>query len=183
MKNWIINEYSPMLQNWITEQYSPEVENWIKEEYSQGVQDWIIEHYSPAVDQWVKNEIKESKKTSLDDIDATLSLLESATEKKPRYGKKEIISETQEDEPKYIREMPADARVKWNLASEEVRESIRRRAKVFNFVNEGAIETFWSKINFDEVKPSQTLFEGLEAVQDERERMYRAQLRSFKNRR
>jgi hypothetical protein len=78
--------------------------------------------------------------------------------------------------------MPAEVRVKWDLASQEVKESIMRRAKLYNFVNEGAVERFWESINFDEVKPS-NVYEGLQDVEDERERAIRSQLRFWRNRR
>jgi peptidoglycan hydrolase-like amidase len=75
-------------------------------------------------------------------------------------------------------EMPADVRVKWDLASNEVKESIQRRAKLYNFMNEGAIERFWNAIDFNEIKPIQNVYEGLETIQDERERAIRARIRS-----
>ena len=75
-------------------------------------------------------------------------------------------------------------RVKWEMASEGVKESITRRAKLYNFTNEGAIERFWANIDFAEVKPiNNNINEGLELVADERERGIRQQLRSWRSRR
>ena len=195
VKEWVANEYSALVEKWVTEEHSetlekwvleqlaPEFEKWIKEEYTPTVQNWIVENYSPVIDKWVKNEIKESKKTTLSSIDETLALLEGSAEQKPKYGRKQILTENNDnDEPKFIREMPEEARVKWNLASEDVKEAIRRRAKVFNFVNESSIEAFWSNINFEEVKPATSIYEGLENIQDEREKAMRASLRRFANR-
>ena len=183
VEKWITEEHSAVLQKWIIEQVAPEFEKWIKEEYSPTVQEWIVEQYSPVIDKWVKNEIKESKKTTLSSIDETLALLENSNEQKPKYGRKEILMESENsDEPKFIREMPADARVKWNMATEEVKEAIKRRAKLYNFVNEGSIEAFWNNIKFEDVKPVANVYEGLENIQDEKEKAMRASLRRFANR-
>jgi hypothetical protein len=183
LEKWLVNEHSETLEKWMLEQLAPAFENWIKEEYTPTVQNWIVENYSPVIDKWVKNEIKESKKTTLSSIDETLALLEGSNEQKPKYGRKQILTEsTENDEPKFIREMPQEARVKWNLASEDVKEAIRRRAKVYNFVNEASIEAFWNNINFEEVKPAASIYEGLENIQDERERAIRASLLRFANR-
>lgn len=182
VEKWVAEEHSETLEKWVIEQLAPEFEKWIREEYTPTVQNWIVENYSPVIDKWVKNEIKESKKTTLSSIDETLALLEGSSEQKPKYGRKQILTESNEnDEPKFIREMPQEARVKWNLASEDVKEAIRRRAKVYNFVNEASIEAFWNNINFEEVKPAASIYEGLENVQDEKERAIRASLRRFAN--
>jgi hypothetical protein len=82
--------------------------------------------------------------------------------------------------PKYIAEMPDDVRVKYELASQDVREAIDRRARLTNFTNEGAVAEFWSKIDFENIKPSKSIYEGLENIQDEREKAIRAQFRRFR---
>ena len=193
MKNHFINEMAPKLQSWILEEYSPEVENWCKTEFASGIQNWIVEEFSPEVENWmnesysvkVKDQINESiennKKNNLSAIDETLKVLESLEATKPTYSRKTLITENA-DEPKFIQEMPATARVKWDMASQEVKESINRRAKLYNFVNEGAIERFWNSINFDEIKPTKNIYEGLETIEDERERSIRQSLRSWRNR-
>lgn len=193
MKNHFINEMAPKLQSWILEEYSPEVENWCKTEFASGIQNWIVEEFSPEVENWmnesysvkVKDQINESiennKKNNLSAIDETLKVLESLEVTKPTYSRKTLITENA-DEPKFIQEMPATARVKWDMASQEVKESINRRAKLYNFVNEGAIERFWNSINFDEIKPTKNIYEGLETIEDERERSIRQSLRSWRNR-
>lgn len=193
MKNHFINEMAPKLQSWILEEYSQEVENWCKTEFASGIQSWIVEEFSPEVENWmnesysvkVKDQINESiennKKNNLSAIDETLKVLESLEVTKPTYSRKTLITENA-DEPKFIQEMPATARVKWDMASQEVKESINRRAKLYNFVNEGAIERFWNSINFDEIKPTKNIYEGLETIEDERERSIRQSLRSWRNR-
>ena len=189
MKEHIVEEVAPAVQKWVVEQYSPQIENWAINEFAPGIQNWIVNEYAPSAEAWlnetfrpqIENTINESiansKKSNLNAIDETLRILEELEATKPTYASKTFITENA-DEPKFIQEMPAEARVKWDLASNEVKESIMRRAKLYNFVNEGAVERFWNSIDFAEIKPTQNIYEGLEAIQDERERSIRAKLRS-----
>ena len=187
IQNWIVEEYSPELEKWITEEYSPEVEKWIVEEYSQGIQKWITEEFSPEVEKWITEEysseveskindkLNESKGNKLESIKETLMMLENLEPKaKPTYRR------VDENAPKYIAEMPEDVRVKWNMASDEIKESISRRAKLYNFMTEGAVEKFWRSIDFDSVKPVKNIYEGLENITNERERQIRAMFRSHR---
>ena len=196
-KDMFINEMADKVQNWVVEEFAPEVQNWCVESFAPGIQNWIINEYTPETEKWMNESfmesiktnisgmISESKKNSLNSIDETLKVLESIEATKPTYSRKAIITESVADEPLFIREMPADARVKWNMASEGVKESITRRAKLYNFTNEGAIDRFWANIDFNEVKSINTsnINEGLEVIADERERSVRAQLRSWRSRR
>ena len=194
-KDMFVEEMADKIQNWVVEEFAPEVQNWVVESYSPGIQDWIINEYSPETEKWMNESfaetmksqmaemISESKKNSLSSIDQTLKVLESIEATKPTYSRKALITEGATDEPMFVREMPADIRVKWDMASEGVKESITRRAKLYNFTNEGAVERFWSNIDFNEVKPINSIYEGLETVVDERERDIRAKLRSWRNRR
>lgn len=177
VQDWIVNEFAPGIQNWISEEFSPVVESWVKESYEPELKSQIEE----SLTEKVSSMISESKKNNLNAIDETLQLLEGLETTKPTYSSKTLITENA-DEPKFIQEMPAESRVKWDLASQEVKESIVRRAKLYNFTNEGAIERFWNNINFDEVKPA-NIYEGLQEVEDERERNIRQQLRSWRSRR
>lgn len=190
IQNWVVEEFAPEVQNWVVEEFSPEVQNWVVESFAPGIQDWIINEYSPETEKWMNESftetmkakmaemISESKKNSLSSIDETLKVLESIEATKPTYSRKALITESATDEPMFIREMPADTRVKWDLASEGVKESITRRAKLYNFANEGAVERFWANIDFEEVKPINNIYEGLNNIIDERERDIRARLRS-----
>ena len=194
VQNWIVEEYSPVLQEYITEEFAPEVQNWCVESFAPGIQNWIINEYAPEVEKFmnenfmetVKNHIAESitesKKNSLSSIDETLKVLESIEATKPTYSRKAIITENAADEPLFVRNMPADVRVKWEMASEGVKESITRRAKLYDFTNEGAIDRFWNNIDFTEVKPINNVYEGLETIVDEKERSIRASLRSWRTR-
>ena len=195
VQNWIVEEYSPVLQEYITEEFAPEVQNWCVESFAPGIQNWIINEYAPEVEKFmnenfmetvkshIAESITESKKNSLSSIDETLKVLESIEATKPTYSRKAIITEGNTDEPLFVRNMPADARVKWEMASEGVKESITRRAKLYDFTNEGAIDRFWNNIDFTEVKPIQNVYEGLETVVDEKERAIRASLRSWRSKR
>jgi hypothetical protein len=189
IQQWVVEEFAPEVQNWIVEEYSPEVEKWTTTEFAQGVQKWLVEEYAPEVEKWItesygkelENKINESiqanKANKMDSIKEVLNVLENLeAPSKPVYTRK-----VNEDAPKYIQEMPENIRAKYNMASQEVKESIARRAKLYNFLNEGAVEAFWNSIDFENIKPSQNLYEGLNNIADERERAIRRQLRSKRN--
>ena len=137
-----------------------------------GVQGYTDEHVLPEVDSKVSESVKTSKNSTLSSIDETLKLLESSVSQKTPY--KRIVENA--DEPKFIAEMPEVSRVKWNLATPEVKESITRRARVFNFVGENAIQNFWESVDWN-ITPAKSVYEGLETVQDNFERNIRATLR------
>ena len=189
VEKWVINEFAPEIENWIVEDYSPEIENWCKTEFADGIQKWITEEYSPEVENWlnesysekVKDIVEESKSSNLNSIDETLKLLESINVTKPKYQSKVNIVENS-DEPRYVQEMPADKRPLWDMASNEVKESIHRRAKLYNFVNEGSIEKFWENVNFNDIKPSKNIYEGLDLIENDRERRIRSAFRRWRNR-
>ena len=190
IQHWVVEEFAPEVQNWVVEEFSPEVQNWVVESFAPGIQDWIINEYAPETEKWMNESfaetmkermsemISESKKSSLNSIDQTLKVLESLEATKPTYSRKALITESATDEPMFVRDMPADVRVKWDMASEGVKESISRRAKLYNFANEGAVDRFWANIDFNEVKPINNIYEGLETVVDEKEREIRAKLRA-----
>ena len=177
IENWVSKEIAPKIENWIVEEYTPEIEKWVMEEYTpeicNGVEKWIVEEYSEGVDTWLRGQISESKKTSLNDIDSTLKMLEenaALQNQKPVY--KRI---TEEEEPKFIAEMPNESRVKWNLATEEAKESIKRRAKIYNFTK-NSIQDFWESVNW-QVAPTNNVYEGLENVENVWERNLRETFR------
>ena len=193
LKETIINTFTesiaPHVQNWVVEEFSPEIEKWCTTEFAQGIQNWVVEEFSPEVENWMNEEytekvqdvVKESKRNNLNAIDETLKLLESIEVQKPTYPSKVVVRENL-NEPKYIQEMPAEKRAQWDMASDEVKESIHRRAKLYNFVNEGSIERFWENVNFENVKPAKSIYEGLETVENERERQIRESLRRWRSR-
>lgn len=177
MKVWACDEFAPVIENWCINHFSEGIQKWVGTEYTANIETWMNESFKPQLEEKIASMIAESKANNLTAIDETLKILEGLEATKPTYSRKALITENA-DEPKFIVEMPADARVKWDLASDEVKESIKRRAKLYNFVTEGAIERFWNTVNFDEVKPVHNIYEGLEAIEDQRERDIRAKLRS-----
>lgn len=190
IQQWVIEEFGPEVEKWVCEEYSPHVEKWVIKQVAPGIQQWMTEHFAPEIENWVSESfganvkdmiaegLKETKAGQLKSITETIQMLESldVTKTKPTFGSRSI-NEGGAEEPLYIANMPESARVKFNMASQEVKESIARRAKLFDFTNEGAIERFWSGINFDEVKPAASVYEGLENITDERERAIRAGFR------
>ena len=177
VQNWVVEEVCPGIQNWAITEFAPGIQNWMINEYTPNVETWLNESFAEQMAEKTQAIVAESKKSSLSAIDQTLKVLEGMETMKPTYSRKALITENA-NEPKFIAEMPADVRVKWDLASNEVKESISRRARLYNFLNEGAVERFWNAINFDEVKPVQSVYEGLETIQDERERAIRARIRA-----
>ena len=190
IQKWVVEEFAPEVEKWVVEQYSPEIEKWCTTEFAQGIQKWIVEEYAPEVENWItesygkelESKINESiqanKGSKLDAIKETLKVLENMEPKaKPVYSRR-----VNEDAPKYIQEMPEAIRVKYNMASQEVKESIARRAKLYNFLTEGAVEAFWNSIDFENIKPAQNLYEGLENIENEREQRIRQSIRNWRNR-
>ena len=207
VQEWVVNEFSPEVQKWVVEHYSPEVQKWVVEEFAPEVQNWLVEQYSPAVQGWltehclpeVENKINESltekfndslnekieerlkasKNEKLQNIDSVLSMLESHQTQKPVYGRKSVMLNENQDEPKYIQQMPAEKRVQWNMASAEIRESVERRAKLYNFNQEGAIEHFWESVDLTKAPQTKDINEGLDKIQDEWEKNIRASIRGW----
>ena len=186
VQNWIVEHYSPEVQNWITEEYSQEIQNWIVEEYSQGIQKWLTEHYEPELKTQItesfKKELNESKNSKFNMIDSILEMLENKQVQKPVYGRKANMINENANTPKYIAEMPAEARVKYDLASQDIKESIDRKAKLYDWSKENAIENFWESIDFNAKPNVNNVMEGLEKITDERERAIRESIRRWRNR-
>ena len=182
VQNWIVEHYSPEIQKWAIDELCPEIQNWIVEEYSQGIQGWIQEHARPEIENKLSEKITESFKSNkvekLQSIDSVLTMLEEHKTAKPVYGRKaNMVAES--DEPRYIQEMPTDKRVKWNMASQDIRESIQRRASLYDFSREGAIQHFWESIDFDKIAPIKRLNEDLNNITDEWEKRVRASIRGW----
>ena len=197
VQNWVVEHFAPEVQNWITEQYSPEVQNWVVEQFGTDMKKWVVESYSENLQKWLsehyepelKNQSAESLKADLNEaknskfnmIDSILEMLENKQVQKPVYGRKALLNENA-NAPKYIAEMPADVRVKYDLASQDVKESIDRKAKLYDWSKENAIENLWESIDF-EAKPNvNNVMEGLDNITDERERSIRESIRRWRNR-
>ena len=185
-QNWVIEHYSPEVQNWCVEQLCPEIQNWIVEEYSATLQTWLNEHYSKDIKadivESMRNEIKEAKDNKFGMIDSILECLENTTaNQKPQYGRKANMIAENANAPKYLAEMPAEYRVKYDLAPQEVKESIQRRANVYNWA-EHSVQDFWESVNFEATQTKNLLTEGLDTITDEREKALRARIRAWRNR-
>ena len=185
-QNWVVEHYSPEVQKWCVEQLCPEIQNWIVEEYSATLQTWLNEHYSKDIKadivESMRNEIKEAKDNKFGMIDSILECLENTTaNQKPQYGRKANMIAENANTPKYITEMPAEYRVKYDLASQEVKESIQRRANVYNW-SEHSVQDFWESVNFEAAQTKNLLTEGLDTITDEREKALRARIRAWRNR-
>lgn len=194
VQNWVINEYTPGVQKWLLEDYSTEVQKWLCEQYAASLQGWITEHYEAElmgkVNGCIAEGLKNNKTMKLEMVDALLNDMEKNVREgvKPTFGRtatpvnENLNPGNGAEEPKFIKMMPEATRVKWNLASDEVKESIVRRARLYNLNEDASIEGFWAKMDgeFDNIKGVKSIYEGLENVQDERERMIRAQLRAHR---
>ena len=144
------------------------------------------EHYSKDIKadivESMRNEIKEAKDNKFGMIDSILECLENTTaNQKPQYGRKANMIAENANAPKYITEMPAEYRVKYDLASQEVKESIQRRANVYNWA-EHSVQDFWESVNFEPTQTKNLLTEGLDTITDEREKALRARIRAWRNR-
>jgi len=199
IQKWMINEVAPEIQAWILEDYSPDVQNWCQTEFATGIQSWFVDEAAPEMEAWITENygatvanqiteaIKEGKKNSLSNIEQTLTMLESIQQVKPVYKGQAQAQQQQttlikeDGAPRYISEMPAESRVKYDLASPEIKEAIDRRAKLFDF-NKHSILEFWAGVNWETIKPVTTIQESLSGIQNERERSIRAQLMSWHSR-
>jgi len=189
-KDYLLNEAAPKIQTWVVEEFGGEVEKWATTEFAQGIQSWIVEEYAPATQNWltehyapkveeqIANAVSESKKNSLSSIDDTLKLLEGIEVSKPIFQSAKSVNE---DAPKYIKEMPEAVRPLYESASDEMKESINRRAKLYNFANEGSIQRFWESIDFNSTPTVKNVYEGLDQITDQRERAIRAAFRSWRS--
>lgn len=168
VQDWMINEFAPGIQNWIVEEYSPSVEGWIQEHYGQDVKDMI--------DTTIKENLKESSEDKMKSIKDTLALLEGFKAQKPALSSR-VVTESA-GQPLYIQNMPDALRPKYNMAPKEVKESIARRAKLYNLVTEAAVARFWESVDFDKLAPTQQVNESaLNNVEDIYERNIRAMFR------
>ena len=180
IEKWITEEYSQKIQDWVVEEYSGEIQKWITEDYSNTLQTWLIEHFTPEV---ITKQITESKTDKLNMIDSILEMLDSKQLQKPIYGRKAQMLNEDINVPKYIAEMPNDVRVKYDLASDAVKESISRRARLYDWSKNNAIQNFWEHIDFEKLN-SNMISESVKqpSVIDAKENAIRESIRSWRNR-
>ena len=204
LQKWLTENYSKRVQEWIIEEFAPEVQNWVVEEYSQKVQDWVVEEYSNEVQKWITNDysenlqkwlmehftpevitkqMNESKSDKLGMIDSILEMLDNKQIQKPVYGRKAQMLNEDINTPKYIAEMPNDIRVKYDLSNDQVKESISRRARLYDWSKPNAIQNFWEHIDFDKLN-SNMISESVKPsnVIDAHENAIRESIRNWRNR-
>lgn len=159
ISDYIEEHLVPGMKDFLIEQYTPAIDKYLNEEYSKKITGWIVEEYSPMIENYLTEEVlPELKNSKKDDILNTIAALESlAQPQKETYrSRKSQINESLANEPRFIAEMPETARVKWNMASDAVKESIKTRAKIYNFSSPTAINSFWESVSFQEpVKPEE----------------------------
>ena len=116
-------------------------------------------------------------------IDSILEMLDSKQLQKPIYGRKAQMLNEDINVPKYIAEMPNDVRVKYDLASDAVKESISRRARLYDWSKNNAIQNFWEHIDFEKLN-SNIISESVKqpSVIDAKENAIRESIRSWRNR-
>lgn len=188
---WITEEYTGELadniQTWITEEYSTKmaegIQKWITEEYtgelSDHIQGWITEEYSTEIQNWCENHlmkerIEESKEQKLSNVDRILEMLDKEPAKKV-VGR--VSTNEDLNSPRYIQMMPESVRPKYNMLTEAQKDYITRKASIYDLSSEAKILNFWEGIDFENVKPSQTIYEGLDAIKDPMEQALRAAIR------
>lgn len=188
---WITEEYTGELadniQTWITEEYSTKmaegIQKWITEEYtgelSDHIQGWITEEYSTEIQNWCENHlmkerIEESKEQKLSNVDRILEMLDKEPTKKV-VGR--VSTNEDLNSPRYIQMMPESVRPKYNMLTEAQKDYITRKASIYDLSSEAKILNFWEGIDFENVKPSQTIYEGLDAIKDPMEQALRAAIR------
>jgi len=154
ISNYLESELVPGMKEYLVEKYTPALEKYLTEEYAGQITKWITEEYSPVIEKYLTEEVIPSiKNDKMSEITKTLESLESL-DTRAKYSRKTQINENRNiNEPKYIAEMPEDARIKWNIASDAVKESIQRKAKIYNFNSSDAIQQFWENVSFEEPAP------------------------------
>ena len=169
IEDWVINHYSPELERYLVEQFAPEIEHWVVNEFAPEIEKWVTESFAGTLENWVNEELtpeivgkikgqvneqlKNTKEDRLASINETISLLESISPNSPNFRPaSSIINEGMENEPIYVQKMPKELRPKYNMASQVVKENLARRARLYDFSVDGAIERFWS--SFDSIVES-----------------------------
>ena len=82
IQEWINEEFAPTVENWVIKEYSPMIESYLTEEFAPTVENWINEEFVPTVDKWINEEcIKEHKESILTEVNTNINaFLESKKE-------------------------------------------------------------------------------------------------------
>lgn len=177
-EKWVIEEFAPVIEKWSTESFAPSIQDWIVQEFAPHAEKWVRENLMNEVNTRIEESLNDGQNKKLEVVNNILGILESYQETQPRYSKSVSINEScDQNQPLYIQNMPDHIRPLYNQASEEVKENIARRAKIYNFTNENAVQRFWESIDFDNITPVNHVYEGLNQIMDQRERSIREALR------
>lgn len=190
VQNWMFESFAPAIEKWVINEYSPVVEKWISTEYSDNLQKWMCEEFGGSIEKWITDEYGKSLKDEIlenapkKNLENTLSAVDEmlkVLENNDNSGKKKVFESAvvteQSNEPMFIQKMPETARVKWNMATPQVKDTIIRKARIYNFTNESAIEQFWNEQDFTAISTINENQQNLAQYQDPWERNMRAALR------
>ncbi len=147
IENWVIKECGPEIEKWVVEDYSPNVENWVVNEVGPEIEDWVVNEYSPALDSYLAEAKKDESKDRLSKIDETLKLLENISAAPAKAVNARIV-ESRSDNP-FIAACPADKRPLFEAASDEKKQDIMMRSKLYN-TDAKSVAKFWESVNFTE---------------------------------
>ena len=178
LKDGLIKEMADGIQGWLIEQYAPNIQEWITEEYSNTVENWIKEQFCPdimsKVDEKFTNSIRENRETKLKIVDNILEMIDK-NPAKPIVGR--VNEHVNPNDPLYIREMPANVRPLWESASDNMKEYISRKARLFDLRTHEAVANFWENIDWNKHTPEMPVYESLESITDSYELNLRTRLR------
>ena len=124
------------------------------------------------VNESIASKITESNGNKFASVDRILEMIDQ-NPNKPVVGR--INENVNPEEPLFIRNMPAAVRPLWESA--DMKNFIQRKAELFNFSSDAAIENFWENIDWKKQVNNQPVYEGLESISDPYERNLRMQLR------
>lgn len=185
LKHDMVKEMADGIQGWLIEQYAPTIENWITEEYSGTIETWINEHFRADVMSKIEEKltsIHESQNTKiakLASIDSILEMIENNPANKPVVDR--VNENVNPNDPLYIREMPAKVRPLWESADNNMKEYIKRKARLYDLRTNEAVVNFWESIDWSKKTPAMSVYEGLDNIPDSYERDLRMRLRRHAN--
>lgn len=205
IQGWMVNEMAPQIQNWMVEHFAEEnntnmikqiaegVQNWMLQEVSPNITKWVAEEYTPTIDKYIQEHlqpalleqmkaeianVRESKESKLAALDHILDIVAEGA--KPVIGK--VNESANLDEPLYIRQMPESCRPLYESASEEMKNFIGRKARLFNLATPEAIAKFWESIDWKKnvAGTAPVMESSLDNIDDMYERNLRMQLRKHR---
>jgi hypothetical protein len=205
IQGWMVNEMAPQIQNWMVEHFAEEnnsnmiqqiaegVQNWMLQEVSPNITKWVVEEYTSTIDKYIQEHlqpalleqmkaeianVRESKESKLAALDHILDIVAEGA--KPVIGK--VNESANLDEPLYIRQMPESCRPLYESASEEMKNFIGRKARLFNLATPEAIAKFWESIDWKKnvAGTAPVMESSLDNIDDMYERNLRMQLRKHR---